>query len=152
MAPVATSRTDRPLVIFTWPGFKVGFFGLTVFFFFSTVGVGAFFSVTFFFTFELDPFDLEADFFLVTVFFFEIRVVVFFLVTVFFLLLVFFPVEADFFGLVLSFFVVDADFLDADDFRVEAVFLADVLVVFFLATASPFKPGCVHKSMVAMSL
>lgn len=140
MAPVATSRTDRPLVIFTWPGFKVGFFGLTVFFFFSTVGVGAFFSVTFFFTFELDPFDLEADFFLVTVFFFEIRVVVFF------------PVEADFFGLVLSFFVVDADFLDADDFRVEAVFLADVLVVFFLATASPFKPGCVHKSMVAMSL
>ena len=140
MAPVATSRTDRPLVIFTWPGFKVGFFGLTVFFFFSTVGVGAFFSVTFFFTFELDPFDLEADFFLVTVFFFEIRVVVFF------------PVEADFFGLVLSCFVVDADFLDADDFRVEAVFLADVLVVFFLATASPFKPGCVHKSMVAMSL
>ena len=140
MAPVATSRTDRPLVIFTWPGFKVGFFGLTVFFFFSTVGVGAFFSVTFFFTFELDRFDLEADFFLVTVFFFEIRVVVFF------------PVEADFFGLVLSFFVVDADFLDADDFRVEAVFLADVLVVFFLATASPFKPGCVHKSMVAMSL
>lgn len=140
MAPVATSRTDRPLVIFTWPGFKGGFFGLTVFFFFSTVGVGAFFSVTFFFTFELDPFDLEADFFLVTVFFFEIRVVVFF------------PVEADFFGLVLSFFVVDADFLDADDFRVEAVFLADVLVVFFLATASPFKPGCVHKSMVAMSL
>ncbi len=140
MAPVATSRTDRPLVIFTWPGFKVGFFGLTVFFFFSTVGVGAFFSVTFFFTFELDPFDLEADFFLVTVFFFEIRVVVFF------------PVEADFFGLVLSFFVVDADFLDTDDFRVEAVFLADVLVVFFLATASPFKPGCVHKSMVAMSL
>ncbi|MCH7547656.1 MAG: hypothetical protein IID30_14755 [Planctomycetes bacterium] len=128
------------MVIFTWPGFKVGFFGLTVFFFFSTVGVGAFFSVTFFFTFELDPFDLEADFFLVTVFFFEIRVVVFF------------PVEADFFGLVLSFFVVDADFLDADDFRVEAVFLADVLVVFFLATASPFKPGCVHKSMVAMSL
>ena len=140
MAPVATSRTDRRLVIFTWPGFKGGFFGLTVFFFFSTVGVGAFFSVTFSFTFELDRFDLEADFFLVTVFFFEIRVVVFF------------PVEADFFGLVLSFFVVDADFLDADDFRVEAVFLADVLVVFFLATASPFKPGCVHKSMVAMSL
>ena len=140
MAPVATSRTDRPLVIFPWPGFKVGFFGLTVFFFFSTVGVGAFFSVTFSFTFELDPFDLEADFFLVTVFFFEIRVVVFF------------PVEADFFGLVLIFVVVDADFLDADDFRVEAVFLADVLVVFFLATASPFKPGCVHKSMVAMSL
>ena len=106
--------------------------------------------MTFFFTFDFV--DLEVVFFLVTAFFFEVRAVDFFLVMGFFLLLVFFLVEADFFGAVLRFFVVDADFLDVDAFRVEVVFLAEFLAVFFLATASPFKPGCVHKWMVAKSL